>query len=116
MKRLAIGLMLLAGAALAQDVQVDLGKVTIPAEQLTAVRSWVDTCPNLYTQTVVTVTNELGELVEETRLVVVPESANQKALRVIRSTARKQLNKEIRRILTLLWQSELNATKLVEDQ
>ena len=108
MKHAIIGatLAVLAITAQAADFVVDLGEMTIKEEQQATVLSWLNTVPNLYTNEVVGgVTNR----------VVVPETTAQKARRVIPLEARKQLRKEIRRILTWLRQKELNADVVVGD-
>ena len=84
----AIGLALTAQA---QDIDINLGRITITAETLPDVRTWLDAQAPLYSNSVAVV-DGVTNIVQ----VVIPENPQAKATRCMRAIARAAINKAVR--------------------
>ena len=103
----------------AADVPVELGTVTIPDASLDKAMLWLDAQPNLYTNTTVVTTNDVGGsnlIVTNTVAVVIPETPKVKATRTMRRIAREAILKDVRAYLARLKKLELDRDAIIEGE
>jgi hypothetical protein len=119
MKWIPIVLIAFAVTASAADIQVDLGTATIKEANQPSVILWLNTQPNLYTNTFQVTTNDVGGtnvVTTNVVAVVIPETTKQKGERTLRRLARESIRQKIRTYLARREKLIIDANDFIEDE
>ena len=116
---IALAILLAASTAIAADITVDLGTVTVPDAQLYDVSLWLQFQPNIYTQWSYLVTNNVGGtnvVSTNTANVLISETAREKATRTFQRMSRANIRSTIRAWLSRRSKLAWDADPIIKDE